>query len=131
QRINQNALIQEGTSPSEDPNTLLLDMDRTLADFIGLVKRINRTNAATQFDETRTMTDALADRDMLHTEHNFLTGLAQAAVHSYNRYTKSEIRYLATVDVAELQKRIDDISRRIRELNTEIQAMNWQIELVD
>jgi cell fate (sporulation/competence/biofilm development) regulator YmcA (YheA/YmcA/DUF963 family) len=131
QRINQNALIQEGTSPSEDPNDLLKEMDRTLAEFGELVKRINRTNAATGFDQSRSLTDALADRDMLHTEHGILTGLAQAAVHTYNRYTKSEVKYLSTVDVAALQKRIDDLSRHIRELDTSIQAMNWQIDLLD
>ncbi len=97
QRINQNALIQEGTSPSEDPNDLLKDMDRTLVEFGDLVKRINRTNAVTGFDESRTLTDALADRDMLHAEHGTLAGLAQTAVHTYNRYTKSEVKYLSPV----------------------------------
>ena len=131
QRINQNALIQEGTDPAEDPNDLLKEMDRILAEFGDLVKRINRTNAATRFDANRTLTDALADRDMLHTEHNVLAGLAQAAVHTYNRYTKSEVKYLSTVNVADLQKRIDDLARRIRELDTRIQEMNWQVNLFD
>ena len=131
QRINQNALIQEDTHPAEDPNDLLVEMDRTLAEFGDLVKRINRTNAATRFDAARTLTDALADRDTLHSEHGILTGLAQAAVHTYNRYTKSEVKYLSTVDVAALQKRIDDLARRIRELDTAIQALNWQVDLLD
>lgn len=131
QRLNQNALIQEGTRPSEDPRALLKEIARLLAEFGDLVKRINRTNAATEFDQGCTLTDARADRHMLHAEHNILSGLAQAAVHIYNHYTKSGVRYLATVDVADLQKRIDDLARRIRELDTRIQALNWQVDLLD
>jgi cell fate (sporulation/competence/biofilm development) regulator YmcA (YheA/YmcA/DUF963 family) len=131
QRINQNALIQEGARPSEDPKDLLAELARILVELGDLVKRINRTNAATGFDEKRTLTDALADRDMLHAEHSTLAGLAQAAVHTYNRYTKSEVKYLSTVNVADLQKRIDELARRIRDLDTRIQELNWQVELVD
>lgn len=131
QRINQNALIQEGTRPSEDPKDLLTELARILTELGDLVKRINRTNAATEFDQKRTLTDALADRDMLHAEHSTLTGLAQAAVHTYNRYTKSEVKYLSTVNVADLQKRIDELARRIRDLDTRIQELNWQIDLIE
>ena len=131
QRINQNALIQEGTRPSEDPKDLLAELARILAELGDLIKRINRTNAATSFDDTRTLTDALADRDMLHAEHAALAGLAQAAVHTYNRYTKSEVKYLSTVNVADLQKRVDELARRIRDLDTRIQALNWEVDLVE
>ncbi len=106
-------------------------MDRLLSELGDLIKRINRTNAATQFDQSRTLTDALADRDTLNLEHNLLAGLAQSAVVAQNRYSRSEVKYLPTVSIAEVQKRAEDVSRRIRELDTRIQEMNWQIDLLE
>jgi predicted ATP-grasp superfamily ATP-dependent carboligase len=33
------------------------------------------------------------------------------------------------VDVAKLQKQVDDLAKQIRELNGAIQEGNWQVEL--
>jgi prefoldin subunit 5 len=35
------------------------------------------------------------------------------------------------VDVAQLQRQVDDLSRRYREMDSQIQAMNWQVDLVE
>jgi hypothetical protein len=81
-----------------------------LSEFGTLVKRINRTNAMTPFDENRTLTDALADRDVLNQEHSLLIGLAQSAVVTQNRYSRSEVKYLPTVSVADVQKRVEGLA---------------------
>jgi hypothetical protein len=131
QRLSQNALIQEGTRPSEEPKALLKEMDRLLSELGFLIKRINHTNAMTPFDQGRTLTDALADRDTLNLEHSLLVGLAQSAVVTHNRYSRSEVKYLSTISVAEVQKRAESLARRIRELDTRIQETNWHVELVE
>jgi hypothetical protein len=40
-----------------------------------------------------------------------------------------EIKWVATVGVAGLQKQSDDLSRKLRELNAQIQETNWQVEI--
>jgi len=46
-----------------------------------------------------------------------------------DRYSVREIKWVAAVDVAKLQKQSEDLARQIRELNAKIQETNWKIEL--
>lgn len=130
-RLNQNALVQEGDQPAEDPQELLADLRRMIDELTLLIRQINQTNAATRVDETRTLTDALAERDTLMLERSVLAGLAQAASVNMARYSRSEVRFVSTVDVADVQRQVDDLSRRYRELDTRIQELNWQTDLIE
>lgn len=69
ERMSKNARVQEGETPSEDPRQLLVEHDRIVAELTGLVQRINRANTVTRFDEARSLTDALAERDPLLMRH--------------------------------------------------------------
>src|SRR5512144_1654858 len=99
QRLAQSALVQEGERPPEDPKQLLKELDRLLGELTGLIKQINHTNSVTRFDEGKTLTDALAERDVLILERTVLASLAQAAAHSQGRYSRSEVKYVPTVNV--------------------------------
>jgi Family of unknown function (DUF6847) len=132
ERLARSARIQEGDTAPENPTELLNETARVIADWQALVKQINRTNAQTPFDEGRTLTDALADRDAISTEHSILTNLlAQAAGQGQPQYGYSPIKYFRTIDVADVQRRADDLARRFRELDSRVQAMNWTIELIE
>jgi len=131
ERLLRNVRIQEGEAPSEDPQELLAELRRTITEFTRLVKQINRTNAVTVFGDGLTLTDALAERDALAMERNMLTTLTQQAAQPEFRYGRSEIKQVVMVNIAELQKRIDDLARRYRELDTAIQQANWVIDLIE
>jgi hypothetical protein len=131
ERLGRSAKIQEGEQPPENPLDLLGEIARTIAEWTQIVKRINRTNAATPFADGVSMTDALADRDAIVMERNTLTGVIQATAAPDFRYGRSEIKYFSTVDIAALQKQVDALAKRHRELDTQIQALNWQIDLLD
>ena len=132
ERLARSARIQEGDTPPENPHELVAEATRVIADLNVLVKQINRTNAQITFDETRTLTDALADRDALSTEHSILTNLlAQASGQGTPQYGYSPIKYFRTIEVGDIQKRADDLARRYRDLDSRIQALNWNVDLVD
>jgi hypothetical protein len=40
-----------------------------------------------------------------------------------------EIRWIATIDIPALQKRIDEMAKQIRDLNAAIQEAGWRVEL--
>lgn len=92
QRLLANALVQEGEQPAENPADLLEELDRVIAEFTGLAQQINHTNAVTQFDAGRTLTDGLAERDSLLNLRSVLVNLAQAASVRQSRFTRSEVR---------------------------------------
>ena len=79
QRLARSARVPEGERPPEDPQELLREVDEVIADMLRLIRQINRTNAVTSLDEQRTLTDALAERDILMKERSILTGLIHEA----------------------------------------------------
>ena len=95
-----------------------------------LIKRINRTNSVTLFEGERTVSDVLAERDVLAMRRKLYAGLAEAATVQQNRYMRTEVKYVSTLNVAENQKRADALAREYRELDARIQALNWDTELM-
>lgn len=129
QRLTQGALIQEGDTPAEDPAELLAEAAHLLTEIETLVRRINHTNAQTPF-EGATLTDALARRDATLRARRLYSQVADAAAARQDRYTRSEVRFVPTLDVAALRKMADDASKAYRELDTKIQQANWSTQLM-
>ncbi|MGB1287354.1 MAG: DIP1984 family protein [Aggregatilineales bacterium] len=130
QRLARSVQAQEGETPPENPQDLLAEVDEVIAELTRLIQQINRTNATTQIDDNRTLTDALAERDTLMLRRGILTGAINSAIQQ-PRYGRMEIKFYSTIDIAAVQKQVDDISRQYRELDTRIQELNWTIELLE
>lgn len=132
-RITASARYQEGEEPPEDAAALLVEVDEALDELEALIRRINRTNAATDLGADGTMTDALARRDVLRLRHAVLTGSADAAAGHGGGYRqlRSELRQLSALPVGELRQRADGIARETRELDARIQRANWEVDLLD
>ena len=64
-RLLANAKVQEGDAPAETPQELIAELGRVSTELLDLIKRINRTNSATAFAEHGSISDALAERDVL------------------------------------------------------------------
>jgi len=130
ERLNRNAKVQEGDSPAELPEVLLAEFDRAAVDLESLIRRVNMTNANELFDKAYRITDAITMRDTLDLRIRMLHGLIEAASQRERFLTRSEIKFVATVDAAALQKQLDDLSRKRRDLDTRLQALNWQVDLI-
>jgi hypothetical protein len=131
QRLVSNAKVQEGDRPGEDPAALMVEVERVSDELTRLIQNINRTNAATPLDDGMTLSDALALRDALIAKHRIYRALVEAASIVQNVYSRSEVRFEATVNVAEVQARADDLARQHRDLDTHIQQQNWLIDLIE
>ena len=129
-RLLVNAKVQEGDVPAETPAELLAEIERVANELLDLIKRINKTNSVTVFSADATLSDALAERDLLALHRTAYAELAQTASITQGRYTRSEVKYVATVNVADLQKRVDELAKDYRELDARIQELNWQTELL-
>src|SRR6185437_4958091 len=128
-RLARSARVQEGEQPPEDPVTLLAELDRFYVRLLELVQAINRTNARTQLDGRFNISDGIAERDLAGKKRDHLAALAEAASTRQDRYSKSEVKFVSTLPIADLQKQADQLSRRYRELDTQIQELNWKTEL--
>jgi len=130
QRLKRNVKIQEGDRVSEEPDTLIAEFDRVAAELEAVIRQINWTNSNVLFDDLHRITDALAMRDTLDLRISAIRDVIDEASERERFFTRSEIKFVVTVDTAALQKQLNELSRKRRELDTRLQAINWQIDLM-
>jgi len=131
QRLLRSAKVQEGDKPAEDPMELRQELEQVSEELIKLIQCINRTNSANEIESGMTLSDALAIRDALKLKHVIYRDLAQTAIVTQDRYSKSEVKFKSTVNVAEIQKQADQLAKEHRELDAKIQGANWRIDLME
>ena len=77
-----------------------------------------------------TLTDLIARRDCLKERIRIMRDFLNASSDKVNRYSKTEIRIVSTVRVADLQKQVHKYSKQLRETDELIQSLNWTTELI-
>ncbi|WP_337101160.1 DIP1984 family protein [Paenibacillus sp. YIM B09110] len=131
QRLVRVIKVQEGDNPSESPTELMVELTRTLDHLVVWVKKINKTNALSPFDASISLAEALAERDRIMQHRNILNELLGEASIKQDRYSRQEVKYYTTIEIADLQKEVDELSRKYRELDFKIQEKNWSTDLLD
>lgn len=131
QRLLRSAKVQEGEEPPEDPAELRQELERISEELTQLIQHINKTNSVIELESGMTLSDALAVRDVLKIKRGIYRELAQSAVVTQDRYSKSEVKFRSTVNVAEIQKQADQLAKEHRELDAKIQAANWNTEVLE
>ena len=127
-RLLNNMKVQEGDKPSEQPADLMKELDTCLVQLEEMIYRINATNMKTVKDG-RTLTEMMAERDVLGKRLQVLREVFDRASQSQDRYGRNEIRYVTTIDVPALRKQIDTYSQQLRKLDMEIQTLNFSTDL--
>jgi len=130
-RLLRSAKVQEGEDPAENPQELLGELEVVATQLSDLIKRINKTNASVLTTEGQSIADALAERDVLVLRRGAYSDLAAMASLRQDRITRSEVKYIATINVAETQKQADELAKQYRELDARIQEINWNTDLVN
>jgi Family of unknown function (DUF6847) len=130
-RVLRSAKVQEGETPAENPPELLAELERVTDELLDLIKRINKTNSTTAFSSDLTVADALAERDVLILRRGAFNELASMGALRHDRITRSEVKYVSTINVADTQKHADELAKSYRELDARIQEVNWNTELID
>ncbi len=128
-RLVSNAKVQEGEKPDENPMELIAEKDRIIEELESLISKINLTNSKTEAGGM-TITELLAKRDCLKLDIKIMRNFLNGASSKINRLTRSEIVIKSTVNVAELQKKVDALSKELRETDEKIQELNWTTELI-
>ncbi len=129
-RLYNNVMTQEGDEPSEDPDILIKEFIILQKEMTSIIKAINRTNNNTPFNDNWMLSDALIERDSLIEKRSVLSNAAERASSKQDRYSRTEIKFISTIDVKYFQKEVDKLSKEYRELDTQIQGLNWNIDLL-
>lgn len=131
ERLQRIILVQEGEQPVEQPSALLQELDDVVHRLEALIVAINRTNVQAQLPNGRTIMAAIAQRDVLRMQVSVLDTLIRSAGSTQFRTRGSEIKFVVTLDIAQLQRSRDRLARDYRELDTAIQGVNWSTDLVE
>ena len=118
-RLENTVKVQEGEQPAENPEDLLKELDGCLNQLETMLYRINATNMQTVADG-KTLT-------MLQT----LRSVFERASASQERYSRSEIKMVTTVDVKKLRAQVDRLSSELRQKDVYIQSLNFTTDLVE
>ncbi len=93
ERLERNALVQEGEEPMEDPSELKRQMDALFESLDYMIQKINLTNCSVKI-EGKTITELLARRDVLKKKFTYYERIiAQASCGSTRaRFTEIKIK---------------------------------------
>ena len=109
---------------------LLQELEADYTRLEELISAINRTNNSTRAEGGPTLSDLLARRDCLKGRLSVLRGFLDNASALVRRHSVSEIKVKSTVNVRQLQKQVDGLSKDLRKLEEAIQEKNWTTELI-
>ena len=129
ERLQSNAIVQEGEKPAEDPALLMEELDSAVLRLEEIVARINITNSRTIVDG-KSVTQLIAKKEALQKKAAIYRNVVSQASQTARRATRSEIKILSAVDVQALQKTVDALSKEIRVTDNTIQELNWKTELL-
>lgn len=127
-RLNNNAIVQEGERPSEEPKALFVELNNSIAELQDISVRITKTNCNTN-TEHGNLIELLEKKTCLTLKLEVYMGFVNEASSIPKRAISSEIKIQSTLSVGEYQKYIDQISKELRELDVIIQSTSWKTDL--
>lgn len=151
-QIPNNCKTREGEKPNEDPLVLANEYEKLTEKIIELVSvinltnpkiiltypsfRENRSNPGKLATSTKTMTEALVEREMLKKEIQLYRSMIQNADTSLRKYElisskndSIEYKIVSTFDVKKIDNKCNVLSKLLRILDTKIQEKNWQVDI--
>ncbi len=131
ERLQNSVRVQEGETPSENPEELMNELDNCLVQLEKLIYNINVTNMQLVTKDGHQMTRMLAERDVLSKRINILRSTFDHTLNNNDRYSRNEIRYVNTIDVKTLRQQLDKYSQQYRQLDMHIQQLNFAYDLVE
>ena len=130
-RLMNNAQVQEGEEPAEDPQELLRQLAEDYKELERLISAVNRTNDRTAAEGGGTLSDLLARRDCCRGRLGIWRNFLDCASATVSRRTVGEIRIRSSVSVKDFQKQVDQAAKELRRLEEQIQELNWTTELLE
>ena len=127
-RLKSIVKIQEGDEPDEAAEDLLSELQNAAVQLEDVIYRVNRTNLHAVMDGVP-ITKLIARKDVLTWEVGILRNVQKVASAQESRYGRNEIKYVRTIDTAELRKKVDRLSAELRRVDLRIQEANWMFEL--
>lgn len=125
-----NTVIQEDDTLDVSNEELIRDYEKVNKLLSDLIIAVNKKNATTRIESLdMTIAEALEAREALHREHKLYSQILEEASNRSQRYSRSEIKMVRTVNTKDISKKVDQLAKKIREFDVAIQQTNWLVDL--
>jgi ferritin-like metal-binding protein YciE len=128
-RLSNNSKIQEGEKPTEEPKTLIQELDICLVQLEELIVSINKANINNIVEDKKSIMDLIAAKEVLKLNISIKREFFNSASQLVQNYSKTEIKVYSTIDVVKVQKELDSLSQQLRKLEIKIQESNWKFDI--
>ncbi|MDE6930050.1 MAG: DIP1984 family protein [Lachnospiraceae bacterium] len=122
-RLNNNALVQEGEKTVEEPERLKRELDSSIERLAYLISHINLTNCRTRA-EGQTLTELIAKKDTLSLKIRVYKEIVHTGSQTSYRARNTEIKIKSAIDVTDWQAEIDKMAKELRLLDNKLQESN-------
>lgn len=129
ERAKNNVRVQENDEPDENAHYLIKDYIETNNELYDIIRKINAKNHEIKLEIGISMAEALSIRDKLLREMQIYKDILEEVYNKNYRTSKNEIKMITLVNVKDMQKEIDKLSKAYSEIDIMIQAANWNIDM--
>jgi len=126
-RLKDSSKVQEGDSPAENVEELMVELDDKLSQLEDLVYRISLT-ISQPLCGSEPITRMMAHRDRLERQVYIMNEVI-GYVTKIDTDRPLEVKYVRLIDVVSFRKRMDNFAKQLRETKMKIQELNWTVEL--
>jgi len=126
-RLKDSSQVQEGDSPAENVEELMVELDDKLSQLEDLVYRISLT-ISQPLCGSEPITRMMAHRDRLERQVYIMNEVI-GYVTKIDTDRPLEVKYVRLIDVVSFRKRMDNFAKQLRETKMKIQELNWTVEL--
>lgn len=119
----------EGEKPFLDPYELIEEEDQNLDRLHVLDKQIHETNTKTMLQENQTLLGAVIRLRMILKKKRLYSNVTERVFPRY-QYGGSEIKNVTTVNIRNLNNKMDQIEREYQELLILVQKRNWKLQVL-
>ncbi len=119
----------EGRDLPLEPTYIIGQLEKMAAQYEKLVRAINKTNLQTIYEDGKTLTDAIAERDTYDLLISFCKKAIEGIHEMRHDYNSREMRLM--LDISKVEQQMQQYLDMRREMDSKIQRLNWMTKLVD
>jgi hypothetical protein len=127
-RLKDSSKVQEGDSPEENVEELMVELDDKLSQREDLIYRIILTFSQ-PLCGSEPITRMMAHRDRLERQVYIMDDVIGYATEIDTDYSPSKVKYVRLIDVTSFRKRADNFAKQLRGTEMKIEELNWTVEL--
>ncbi|ASJ21442.1 hypothetical protein BHAMNSH16_07210 [Brachyspira hampsonii] len=128
-RVKNNVIIKEDNENNEDPNDLIKEYIETNNELSDLIIKISNKEHTTKLEIGVSISEAINIRDKLSREMDIYKSILKEVNSKDFRTAKNEVKMTVLINIKEIQKEFDKLSKAFNDIDIMIQSANWNTDL--